>query len=93
VRLAVSAPVSTLLVPDTAVLADQSDHIVMTVGLDGAVAPKPVQIGEMRGGLRVIRSGLAETDRVIVDGLAAAAPGAKVHTHASVIRFTNDGQG
>src|SRR5690348_3988649 len=59
VRLAVGAPAQALLVPDTAVLPDQSQHVVMTVSRDGVVVPKPVEIGDLRGGLRVIRSGLA----------------------------------
>jgi RND family efflux transporter MFP subunit len=78
VRLIVGAPVPTLLVPDIAVLPDQSQHIVMTVSPDGTVAAKPVEIGDLRGGLRVIRSGLTPDDRVIIDGIPYAAPGAKV---------------
>jgi hypothetical protein len=70
--------VPTLLVPDVAVLPDQSQHIVMTVSPDGTVAAKPVEIGDLRGGLRVIRSGLTPDDRVIIDGIPYAAPGAKV---------------
>jgi RND family efflux transporter MFP subunit len=93
VRLAVSAPAPTLLVPDAAVLADQSTHIVLTVKPDGTVAPKPVQLGDLRGGLRVIRSGLTANDRVIIDGLPYADPGAKVHAHPAVIRFAADNQG
>ena len=73
VRLVVAPPSPTLLVPDTAVLPDQSQHMVMTVSVDGTVAPKQVEVGDIRGGLRVIRSGLAPSDRVIVDGLLHAA--------------------
>jgi len=62
VRLAVGAPAQALLVPDTAVLPDQSQHVVMTVSRDGVVVPKPVEIDDLRGGLRVIRSGLAPGD-------------------------------
>ena len=76
----------TLLVPDAAVLPDQSQHMVMTVSADGTVAPKRVEVGEIRDGLRVIRSGLAPSDRVIVDGLLHAAPGTKVATQDGTIR-------
>ena len=68
VRLAIGAPVQALLVPDAAVLPDQSQHVVMTVSRDGVVVPKPVEIGDLRDSLRVIRSGLAPGDRVIIDG-------------------------
>jgi multidrug efflux pump subunit AcrA (membrane-fusion protein) len=91
VRLVVAPPSPTLLVPDAAVLPDQSEHMVMTVSADGKVAPKRVEIGEIRGGLRVIRSGLAPSDRVIVDGLLHAAPGTKVATRDGTIRSA-DGQ-
>ena len=77
-RLAVGAPAQALQIPDTAVLPDQSQHVVMTVSHDGVVVLKPVEIGDLRGSLRVIRSGLAPVDRVIIDGIPHAAPGLKV---------------
>ena len=87
VRLVVAPPSPTLLVPDSAVLPDQSQHMVMTVSSDGTVAPKRVEVGEIRDGLRVIRSGLASSDRVIVGGLLHASPGTKVATQDGAIRF------
>jgi membrane fusion protein, multidrug efflux system len=87
VRLVVAHPAPTLLVPDAAVLPDQSQHVAMTVSPDGTVTPKQVEIGEIRGGLRVIRSGLTPNDWVIVDGLPYAAPGAKVATQDGTIRY------
>ena len=94
VRLIVGAPVPTLLVPDIAVLPDQSQHIVMTVSPDGTVAAKPVEIGDLRGGLRVIRSGLTPDDRVIIDGIPYAAPGAKVAPQEGTSRAAAaEGQG
>lgn len=90
VRLALSTPVPLLLVPDAAVLPDQSDHVVLTIGKDNVVTPKKVELGDLRGGLRVIRSGLASTDRVIIDGIPTAAPGSKVSPHAGAIHFASD---
>ena len=87
VRLVVAPPSPTLLVPDTAVLPDQSQHMVMTVSADGTVAPKRVEVGEIRDGLRVIRSGLRPSDRVILGGLSHAAPGTKVATEDGTIRY------
>ena len=80
VRVAISKPAPSLLVPDAAVLPDQSDHVVLTVGADGVVTPKKVQLGELRDGLRVISSGLTSYDRVIVAGIPRAKAGAKVMT-------------
>ena len=67
-----------LLVPDAAVASDQSRKIVFTVADDGAVGTKLVELGPIVDGLRVIRSGLAPTDRIIIDGLQRARPGQKV---------------
>jgi RND family efflux transporter MFP subunit len=94
VRLIVGAPVATLLVPDTAVVPDQSQHIVMTVGPDSTVVPKQVEIGDLRGSLRVIRSGLAPNNQVIIDGIPHAAPGTKVAPQDGTIRYAaGEGQG
>jgi len=94
VKLVVGAPVPALLVPDTAVLPDQSQHLVMTVAPDGTVVPKQVEIGDLRGGLRVIRSGVTPNDQVIIEGIPHAAPGAKVAPEAGTIHYAAaEGQG
>ena len=90
VRVVVAPPSPTLLVPDSAVLPDQSQHMVMTVSTDGTVAPKHVEVGDIRGGLRVIQSGLSPSDRVIVDGLLHAAPRSKVATRDGTIRYAGN---
>jgi membrane fusion protein, multidrug efflux system len=86
-RVAVAPPVPALLLPDAAVVLDQSQHLVMTVSADGTVVPKIVETGDLRGGLRVILSGLQSNDRVVVDGLVRAAPGAKVMPQDGAIRY------
>ena len=45
---------------------------------DGTVAAKKVELGPIVEGLRVVRSGLAPTDRVVIEGLQRARPGQKV---------------
>jgi membrane fusion protein, multidrug efflux system len=45
---------------------------------DGTVAAKKVELGPIVDGLRVVRSGLAPTDRVVIEGLQRARPGQKV---------------
>src|SRR6516162_3354635 len=94
VRLIVGAPAQALLVPDTSVFPDQSQHIVMTVAPDGTVVPKQVAIGDLRGSLRVIRSGLTPNDQVIIDGIPHAAPRAEVAPQDGTIRSAAaEGQG
>ncbi len=78
VRLIGSSPYETLLLPDAAVATDQSRKIVFVVKDDNTVEAKPVTLGPLDEGLRVIREGLKPEDRVIVDGLQRARVGAKV---------------
>jgi hypothetical protein len=61
--------------------------MVMTVGADNTVVPKQVKIGDLEGGLRVIRSGLAPSDQVIIDGIPHAPPGTKVAPRDGTIRY------
>jgi RND family efflux transporter MFP subunit len=81
VRLIASAPYETLLVPDTAVATDQSRKIVFVVKEDDTVEAKPVTLGPLDEGLRVIREGLKPEDRIVVDGLQRVRVGAKVSPH------------
>ena len=79
IRIPASERHVAILVPDSAIVADQSRKLVMTVKDDGTVEPKLVRPGPITDdGLRIIRSGLAPTDRVIINGLARVRPGAKV---------------
>jgi RND family efflux transporter MFP subunit len=78
VRLAGSAKYSALLLPDEAVGTDQTRKFVYIVGEDGTVARKPVVLGPLIDGLRVVRAGLAAHDWVIIKGVQRARPGLKV---------------
>jgi len=77
-RMASGGSENALLVPDTAVQADQTRKLLLVVGKDGTVVAKPVDLGPLVDGLRVIRSGLVPTDRVIIEGTQMAIPGSKV---------------
>jgi multidrug efflux system membrane fusion protein len=90
VRLSVAKATPVLLVPDASVLPDQSSHFVLVVAQDGTVSTKQVQVGELRGGLRVIRSGLTPTDHVVVDSIPLAHPGTKVAPHEQQIQYAED---
>lgn len=87
VRLSVAKPAMVFLVPEASVLPNLSDHIVLTVGTDNVVTVKRVDVGEVRGGLRIIRAGLAADDRVIIGGLPIARPGSKVSPQDGTIEF------
>jgi membrane fusion protein, multidrug efflux system len=81
VRLIGSAPYEALLLPDTAIATDQSRKIVFVVNNENMVEVRPVTLGPLDDGLRVIREGLKAEDKVIVDGLQRARVGAKVAPH------------
>ena len=79
VRVPMSQLHPTILVPDAAVVTDQSVKMLFTVSSDGTVVPKPVELGPVTDdNLRVVRSGITADDRVIINGLLRARPGAKV---------------
>jgi RND family efflux transporter MFP subunit len=78
IRIPGSDPYMAILVPDKALVTDQSNRLILTVSADGTVVPKRVRPGPTIDGLRVIRSGLDPSDRIIIDGLLRARPGAKV---------------
>jgi membrane fusion protein, multidrug efflux system len=83
VRLIGSSPYEALLIPDTAIATDQSRKIVFVVKEDDTVEARPVVLGPLDDGLRVIREGLKAEDRVIVDGIQRARVGAKVSPHTA----------
>ncbi|MES2987707.1 MAG: efflux RND transporter periplasmic adaptor subunit [Pseudomonadota bacterium] len=85
-RLEASKPYPALLVPDTAVIADAARQVVYVVDKAGSVVVRPVQTGPLLGNLRVIRSGIAREDRVIIDGTQRAMPGQKVEAKQGKIQ-------
>jgi RND family efflux transporter MFP subunit len=78
VRVLGSAPYEALLLPDAAITNDQSQKVVFVVNKDDVVEMRPVVLGPLDDGLRVVREGIKRDDRVIVDGLQRARIGAKV---------------
>jgi hypothetical protein len=77
-----------LLVPDSAIVSDQTRKMVLTVGEDSTLKGTIIELGPIEDGLRVVRSGLSATDRVVIDGLANpfVRPGAKVTAEAGEIK-------
>jgi RND family efflux transporter MFP subunit len=79
-----------LLIPDAAIVSDQMRKIVFVVGEDGVVKAAPVTLGPISEGLRVVRTGISASDKVVLDGLASpfVRPGAKVTTQPGEIKTT-----
>lgn len=78
-QLAGGGSYQALLVPDAAISTDAARRVVIVVKPDGSTEPRAVQTGPLVDGLRVIRSGLKPTDRVIIaGGQRIQMPGMKV---------------
>ncbi len=67
-----------VLVPDEAIGTDQSNRVVYVVDDKNVVALRKVTPGRLIDGLRVIRSGLDGSERIVVRGLQRVRPGAEV---------------
>ena len=59
---------------------------MFTVADDGTVGTKKVELGPIVDGLRVVRSGLEPTDRIVIDGIQRARPGQKVTAEDGTIK-------
>lgn len=77
VKLGGSATYSGVVVPDRAITTDQTHKIVLVVGPNNIVQPRPVQPGALVDGMRVVQ-GVKAGELIIVDGLLRAFPGAPV---------------
>jgi RND family efflux transporter MFP subunit len=83
VRIAAEVVEDALIVPESALAADQAGRHLLVVGADDVVARRAIELGALLDEGRVIRSGVKATDRVIVAGLLRARPGTKVTPHTS----------
>ncbi len=79
VRIPFGNPSDALMIPDRAIQSDQNIKYVLVVDANNVVQRKDVVVGSLDGKMRLIRSGLDEYDRVIVNGTQRARPGAKVN--------------
>jgi hypothetical protein len=68
------------------VQTDQARKIVLVVGKTGDVAARAVELGPVVDGLRIVRAGIAPSDRVIITGGQFAPPGAKVQAKVGQIK-------
>jgi multidrug efflux system membrane fusion protein len=65
-----------LLINERAVGTDQNRKFVFVVGKDSKAEYRPVALGPAIDGLRVVRSGLARGEKIVVGGLQRVRPGA-----------------
>jgi RND family efflux transporter MFP subunit len=84
-RLYALQPFDALLVPDQAIVTDQTRQVVYVVDAEGTVDQKVVRPGRLIDGLRVITDGLAPEDRVVISGVQRARPGRRVAVKDGVV--------
>jgi RND family efflux transporter MFP subunit len=90
-RLLGSGEYQALLVPDTAIGADQSRKFVYVVDDNDQVEMRFVQLGPLQDdNLRVIRDGLEENDRVVIGGIQRVRPGSPVNAQDGAMEEEGD---
>jgi RND family efflux transporter MFP subunit len=88
VRIPGAAEYDAVMIRDSAISSDQGRLFVLTVDAQNKTVYRPVKIGPIVDGLRVVREGLTANDHVIVSGLMSARPGVIVQPQ-SVPMSTN----
>jgi RND family efflux transporter MFP subunit len=78
VRVPITPKDKVLMVPDSAIVTDQDQKVLYVLNDENKVVYRPVVLGGLQDGMRVIPEGLKATDRVIVNGLQRARPGSEV---------------
>jgi len=84
-RLPGSGQYRATLLPDEAIASDQSQKYVFVVDRENKTQYRPVEIGPLVDGLRVVRKGVAAEDWIVVAGLQRARPGAPVDAQRDTI--------
>lgn len=78
IRLPVEKLDSALLIPEGAILAEQTRKFVYVLNKDQTVTPRPLTLGIQQGMQRVVLGGLSPEDDIVVSGLLMLRPGIKV---------------
>ena len=92
VRFPLGKPFRAVLVAEQALGTDQGQKFVYVVDEKNRAAYRPVKVGRLHGGLRVIQDGLKPGEKVVVSGLQRVRPGAEV-TPKPVDMTTGQGSG
>lgn len=78
VRVAMGKRDAALMVPERAVGQDQTGSYVIVVNAQNIAEQRPVALGALHEGYRVVDKGLTPEDRVVVNGMQRARPGSTV---------------
>jgi membrane fusion protein, multidrug efflux system len=78
IRIPLSERHAALLVDERAIGTDQANKFVLTLTPTNTVQYQAVELGPLFDGKRVVRSGLAAGEKIVVNGLARVRPGMPV---------------
>jgi RND family efflux transporter MFP subunit len=81
-----------LMVPDRAIITDQAQKVLYLLNDKDEVVYRPVKLGAVVDGMRIIEEGLTPTDRVIIDGSQRVRPGATATPKPANIKPDGDGE-
>lgn len=82
-RVLIGEQDNVFLVPQSAVTQTEGGPVLMLVGADNKVMPRPVKLGDWQGRNWVVTAGLEPGDQVILDNLIKLRPGATVAPRAA----------
>ena len=75
IKLLGSGQYNAILINDRAVGTDQNQKFVLVVGADKMLSYRPVKIGRIVQGLRVVLDGLKPGETIVVNGIQRVHPG------------------
>lgn len=76
VKLVTAEPTQTVLIDEQAIAVDQGRRYVLVLGAENKAEYRPIELGPMIDGMRVISAGLKSGEKIIIKGLVR--PGMEV---------------
>ncbi len=89
IRVPLSARHSAFLVSERAIGTDQAQKYVLALTPTNTVAYEPVVLGPTIGDMRIIRSGVASGQQIVVNGMQRVRPGMAVKAEQAVASTEN----
>jgi multidrug efflux system membrane fusion protein len=90
IRIPLSERHPALLVDERAIGTDQANKFVLTLTPTNTVQYQAVELGPLVDGKRIVRSGLAVGEKIVVNGLSHVRPGMPVTPQEEVSHGTGD---
>lgn len=78
IKLVGSATYDGILIDEKAIGTDLNNKYVLVVNGDNQLEYRPIELGEQVNGLRIVRSGLTASDKIVVNGLQRVRPSMQI---------------